>query len=481
MAPVNREVKYRQATTADRRTIFFAVRASIENGRPKQGIFSEIARQLGFSRKLVSRHYHTMKKQFDPLLSNHPDNEHALIIHQNAHIFAVDHSSRKKGKFKYDRNEIQVEVKKIPFKKRRSIRKLARRLKLPKSSVHDLCKPQASTFHRHKSKLKPTLTELNKLSRFNFALEQIDMTTVDHEDGPYFDGQYNKVFIDEKWFNLCQDGESYILCEGEEAPKRQVKHKNYIEKVMFLCAQARPRWDTSRNCWWDGKIGIWPIGKYTKAQRRSANRPAGTIEWENITIDNENYKDLLVNEVITSIMTEWPQSEWRNPNYHIFIQQDGAGGHCSHSDAYLGEALEAQGIAYKVSMYTQPANSPDLNILDLGLFNALQAAYYDEAPSNAVQIIELVKKTYKEYPRKMIDRLFVTFQSVLNCIIEHHGDNQFPLPHMGKDKLERLGQLPKTIPVTAEAMSYIDADMDSDNSDDDDSIDLDAILAGATD
>jgi hypothetical protein len=66
----------------------------------------------------------------------------------------------------------------------------------------------------------------------------------------------DRVHIDEKWFQMCQDGEGYILLAGEEPPV--TKHKrNCIGKViMFLWAQARPRWDHHSKTQWDGKIGI---------------------------------------------------------------------------------------------------------------------------------------------------------------------------------------------------------------------------------
>jgi hypothetical protein len=44
----------------------------------------------------------------------------------------------------------------------------------------------------------------------------------------------DRVHVDEKWLWLCQDGEKYILLEDEPPPKLTTKHKNYIEKVMFL-------------------------------------------------------------------------------------------------------------------------------------------------------------------------------------------------------------------------------------------------------
>jgi hypothetical protein len=85
-----------------------------------------------------------------------------------------------------------------------------------------------------------------------------------------------------------------------------------------------------------------------------------------------------------------------NPDFMIRIQQDGAGGHTKHDDIYLTQALEDLGLTNKISIYTRPPNSPDLNICDLGLFNALQAAYYDNAPMNEVELIAMVEQTYAD-------------------------------------------------------------------------------------
>ena len=50
----------------------------------------------------------------------------------------------------------------------------------------------------------------------------------------------------------------------------------------------------------------------------------------------------------------------------IWIQQDGAKSHTSADDNEFKEALNAQEI--NAELYTQPANSPDVNLLDLGVF-----------------------------------------------------------------------------------------------------------------
>jgi hypothetical protein len=84
----------------------------------------------------------------------------------------------------------------------------------------------------------------------------------------------------------------------------------------------------------------------------------------------------------------------------------------------------------------------------LGLFNAVQSAYYLNAPKNAIELIEMVQKTFDEYPHNKLNRLFVTLQSVYNSIIEHYGDNFYKIPHMNKDKMEKEGTLPRELPLS---------------------------------
>jgi hypothetical protein len=415
----------------------------------KPGVQKELARLLGVSRVTVSRQWTKVNSKLAPLLINHEEDRHREIMQENLHfLFGDGKSLRKKGKYIYDREDLREQIKLVPHKARRSVKKLACQVGMAKSTINQYIHPRSADEQpliiRHVSKLKPTLTEKNKVERYLFCADQLNFATR-HLVRPRFLDQMDRVHIDEKWFNLCQDGEGYLLVEGEEPPVRHVKHKNYIGKVMFLCAQARPRWDHHAKKQWDGKIGIWPIGKYTVAQRNSVNRAAGTVEWESENIDHELYRDLMVNHVFTEIMNKWPAAEWNNPNFKIRIQQDGAGGHTKFDDAYLAETLAELGITDKIEIYTQPPNSPDLNILDLGLFNALQAEYYDTSPKNEVELIAMVEQTYNNYCYLKINRVFVTLQTVFNAVIECNGGNDYKLEHMNKDRLEREGRLPVAI------------------------------------
>jgi hypothetical protein len=51
--PLDNGVPYRQTTAEDRQVIFFTCRSTMVNGRPKEGIFQELANQLRFKPRLL--------------------------------------------------------------------------------------------------------------------------------------------------------------------------------------------------------------------------------------------------------------------------------------------------------------------------------------------------------------------------------------------------------------------------------------------
>ena len=234
---------------------------------------------------------------------------------------------------------------------------------------------------------------------------------------------------------------------------RRTRHTKYITKVMFLCAQARPRYDHHRGAWWDGKIGIWPIGSYAPAQRSSHLRPAGTMVWQDESVTRDVYQRMLLTCVIPAIKEKWPRSAWNDRRHIIRIQQDGPPSHITPDDRLFNEGLSDLGVQNKILLYTQPANSPDVNINDLALFRCLQAAYEHFTPRNATDIIQYVTQVHAEYPKEKINRMWLTMMTCMNEIIECHGDNTYKIPHLKKDRLTRMNQLPITINNTSHGCS----------------------------
>lgn len=61
-----------------------------------------------------------------------------------------------------------------------------------------------------------------------------------------------------------------------------IQSSNCIGKVMFLTVVSRPRYDSEGNETFSGIIGICPFVKEVPAQRRSDNRPRGTMKTKSI-------------------------------------------------------------------------------------------------------------------------------------------------------------------------------------------------------
>ena len=117
----------------------------------------------------------------------------------------------------------------------------------------------------------------------------------------------------------------------------------------------------------------------------------------------------------------------------IFTQQDRAKNHSSCEDKLFNNALVDNGI--NATLYTQAVNSPDVNLLDYGIFRAIQS-FNDTAPKNEKELIEAVSEAYNKYPWHKINQTWLTLQCCFNQIIMHHGDNDYNIDHIGKEQLE---------------------------------------------
>ena len=363
----------------------------------------------------------------------------------HGHIISPEFQSHKKNCGRppmYPSEFVREGIKNIPLRKRRTQRKLAASLGVSKTTVQRWIVD--STIWVHCNSLKPVLTEENKVARLIMALESRDPN-----DPLKFRDMMDRVHVDEKWFFLSRQRERYLLLLEEKNPKRCVKSKSHITKVMFLCAVARPRFNTSANSWWDGKLGIWPIGGWEPAQRASKNRPRGTLVWKNKPVTKGVYRELLISKLLPAIIEKWPWTD--RLSRKIWIQQDGAKSHINTDDQEFREAIQDQEL--NAGLYTQAANSPDVNLLDLGFFRAIQS-FNDAAPKNEEDLIKSVQFAYNNYPRTNLNRTWLTLQSVFNQIILCNGDNEYDIQHLSKEKLERAGKLPIVLDVVDEASAF---------------------------
>ncbi|KAL7568198.1 hypothetical protein ACA910_020889 [Epithemia clementina (nom. ined.)] len=423
--------RYKELSNSDRGRAVAMLLGMAKDGHLPRGALAQVARNFGVSRVTIG----TLWKR-----------AHSACVY--GVINSPEFASRKNErglKPMYSNAEFAEAVRKIPLSKRKTQRQLASVLSVSQSTLQRQIKK--GQLKVHTSALKPYLSEENMVARVSMALSFINQ-----EDPCHFSSMMDIIHVDEKWFYLTREAQRFIIASGEEVPERRVQHKGHITKVVFLCAVARPRFDTYSNAWFDGKLGLWPIGKFVTVVCSSRNRPAGTLVWQNTSVTREVYRDLLINKLIPAIHAKWPLGSTSK----IRIQQDGAKAHIEENDSEFRQALDEAGL-HDTTIFNQAANSPDTNVNDLGFFRAIQSAN-DGVAANEAELIQDVQKAFDNYSKDRLNRVWLTLQSCFNSIIECNGGNDYKIEHIGKERLERIGRLPTTLRVTSHACCDIDED-----------------------
>ncbi|XP_056845974.1 uncharacterized protein LOC130497082 [Raphanus sativus] len=295
---------------------------------------------------------------------------------------------------------------------------------------------------RHTKSINPYLKEANLTSRLQFCISMLDKNSLPHE--PKFVDMYNMVHIDEKWFHMTKKTEKYYLLPIEEEPHQTCQSKYYIGKVMFLAAMAHPRFDEEGNELFDGKIGIF-LFVTLEPKRNSKNRDAGTLVLKASTlVKREDIKAFLIENVLPNIQEKWPKEDRGKT---IFIQQDNARTHVECGDQDFQEAASKND--FDIHLMSQPANSPDLNILDLGFFSAIQSLQHKECPKTIEDLVGAVEESFKQYPTEQVNRIFLTLQTCMCETMKIGGLNKYKIPHMKKSVLEKDSLLPTRISCDA--------------------------------
>jgi hypothetical protein len=411
-----------------RMAILQALLCHSKNSKLDHGAVGLVAKQFKVSRVTVSSIWKRGRES---------------VAEDGGGAMVVSHRKKNCGRKLKDYSQQLANLSSIPLNERTCYRSTSASTGIPMTRLHSMVKKGG--IRRHSSAVKPVLTDANKQFRIQYAINNINM------DRRLFDTMMDVVHVDEKWFDMKQVNKTYFLAPGEPDPYRAAKSKRYIEKVMFLAAVARPRFDTTRNSHFDGKLGIFPFTTMVPAQRSSRNRPAGTLEMKPMSVTKEVYRDFICNKVIPAIQQKWPLC---HRSVAIKIQQDNAKPHLiRNDDPQLQAAVAATGM--NITLINQPPNSPDTNVLDLGYFNAIQSLQQKKHTNTIPELVKAVEDSFVELDRHTLNKVFLTHQQVLEQIILCGGGNNYKLPHMGKERLLRQGQLPVSIGVSDELHARI--------------------------
>ncbi|CAM9977652.1 unnamed protein product, partial [Discosporangium mesarthrocarpum] len=127
----------------------------------------------------------------------------------------------------------------------------------------------------------------------------------------------------------------------------------------------------------------------------------------------------------------------RQPGHTIFVQQDGA-------KPYMGggvmEAIKAK-AGDSIILETQPANSPDLNVNDLGFFHSIQQLKEDVGVSSPEDMVQATMEAFDVYLRETLERVWQSFFAVLGKFLALRVI-MLQVAHLGKDKIGRASKLP---------------------------------------
>ncbi len=381
------------------------------NGKLPRGAITNTALEFNVSRKTM----HRLWKR---------GQESSTVPMVPANVNNRLHNSGRKAK---SISDLQERIKSISIGHRTSLRSMEMATGISKSSLHRAV--QSGALLRHSSAIKPLLTDSNKIRRLKFALDHVHYNS--HKDTYEFKSMNNYVHIDEKWFRIMKDHQSFYLAPDEPKPNRAANSKSFIPKIMFLCALARPRYNPTTRSYFDGKIGIWPFVQMEAAQRNSKNRPAGTLEMKAIKVTREVYTSYLVEKVFPAIRNKFPVQR----NVPIFLQQDNARPHIDpHDPNIVNEGLPSNSSS-PIKILCQPANSPDFNVLDLGFFNSIQSLQNKVMAKSVEEMVAAVKKEFEEYLVEKLSDVFLTLQSFFESSMETKGANNFKIQHNRKQGL----------------------------------------------
>lgn len=114
----------------------------------------------------------------------------------------------------------------------------------------------------------------------------------------------------------------------------------------------------------------------------------------------------------------------------IFIQQDNAQTHINHDDQEFIQESTRDG--FDIRLMCLPTNSSDLNVLDLGFFNAIQSLQHKESPKTIDELVCTVVKSFENFSSVKSNHIFVTLQLCMIEIMKTNTSNKYKIPHLNK-------------------------------------------------
>lgn len=256
--------------------------------------------------------------------------------------------------------------------------------------------------------IRPVLNDKKRADRLTFALEVLEKKdeVVCHLDECY-------IRYDENKFGMIFESKEAFLARGIQLIREETYH-GHEPKIMIFGAVVAPAEapqglpePPASQCGFFHFSRVQKEGVYKRAVKHK-NIVMGDPKFDDIIMGGEiYYTEIVGKDGLLDRLEERYGVYGVGRDYVIFIQEDGAGGHGFNnraggkpSDVHikLENACKARGF----EMRKQPANSPDFNLLDLGVWWSLKASVRQR-----LHEIKVVTKASEGFVRDEIWKFFI--------------------------------------------------------------------------
>jgi hypothetical protein len=140
--------------------------------------------------------------------------------------------------------------------------------------------------------------------------------------------------------------------------------------------------------------------------------------------------------VFASIKAKMPFLEGQ----HVIVQQDGARAHTGRGNVEKFNDLGQEG-GWDIEVVTQSAQSPDLNINDLGFFRSMKTRVEAlKAPRATLDTMMAgIEQAWDEYDHQTLERIWAHQLECYRRILMQDGGNFYQAPHSDIGKRQRGG------------------------------------------
>ncbi|CAM9334789.1 unnamed protein product, partial [Heterosigma akashiwo] len=346
-----------------------------------------------------------------------------------------------------DTPEFRRRFKAVPKDQRMTIRQAVESTGIPYNIIKKMMKKKVAK--KKASRVKPYLTPVHRYLRLKWCLGRTERLLGAGRSRRMGGGVriltgWNVYHVDEKNFELTRRTQKSICLDDESPMKRHVVHKSHIPKLMFLACTTRPNRHPVTDELITGAVAIFPFIEEVEAKSSSHNRPAGTLEIKPRSVNAETYIDAMINFVLPKIKRHWKKQGQTRKDL-LIIQEDNASPHKLGSDPRWIENIKK----WNIKLISQPAQSPDLNKLDLGAFASMQSLTWNKGMRDLSDLVFEVTMIFLRYDNDKLLDLDLTHQNVIKHVILNKGKHD-TVPHMHKQKLKKAGELPEYLTMTEE-------------------------------